>query len=66
MFKRTSAFMVAFQLSLLAKAQAPGGIPYGDPEAIEFNLFNTIFFIVLPLLLIFFYIWYRKKKRKRK
>ena len=54
-----------FIISFLSEAQAPGGVPYGQPEPVEFDLFNTIILIVLPILLIIFYFWYRTRKKKK-
>ncbi len=52
-------------LWLPSLAQAPGGVPYGEPKPVEFDLFNTIILIVLPVLLIIFFIWYRKRRNKK-
>ncbi len=41
-------------LWLPSPAQAPGGVPYGEPKPVEFDLFNTIILIVVPVLLIIF------------
>jgi|GEM_PF-1864497 len=48
-----------------SQAQAPGGVPYGEPKAVEFDLFNTILLIVVPVLLIIFYLWYRRRKKRK-
>lgn len=64
MFKKAGIFLLVLQLSFLANAQAPGGIPYGEPKAVQFNLTNIIFLIVIPLLLLLFYFWYRNRKKK--
>lgn len=47
-------------------SQAPGHVPYGEPEPVEFNLFNIILFIVFPVLMVIFYIYFRKKSNKKK
>jgi len=64
MYKKAVILLIALQLYIVAKAQAPGGIPYGDPTKIQLSPFNIIVYIVLPLLLILFYFWYRKRKKK--
>ncbi len=64
MFKKTGILLLILLLNLAAKAQAPGGVPYGDPKAIQLSPFNIIIYIVLPLLLILFYFWYRNRKKK--
>lgn len=59
-------FPAAFVLAALQSvAQAPSGVPYGQPEPLELNLFNIIVFIVLPLVLIVIYIGFKRKKRKK-
>jgi len=64
-FRKLSFLILMFTFWLQSQAQAPGGVPYGEPEPVEFDLFNTIILIVLPILLIIFYFWYRTRKKKK-
>ncbi len=64
MLKRAGIFLLLLFVSVLAKAQAPSGIPTGKPEPFELNLANIIVFIVLPVLIVILYIYWRRKKRK--
>jgi hypothetical protein len=51
--------------AILSKAQAPGHVPYGEPDQLELTPANILFFIVLPILLfVAFYVLRRKKKKK--
>lgn len=65
MLKKYGIIIVSLFMSVLAEAQAPGGIPYGEPQKVNFNLFNTILLIVIPVLLVVFYFWYRNRKKKK-
>jgi heme/copper-type cytochrome/quinol oxidase subunit 2 len=47
-------------------SQAPGHVPYGEPEPVEFDLFNIILLIVTPVILIIIYILFQRKKNKKK
>jgi len=65
MIRKSGISILMLFISFLSEAQAPGGVPYGQPEPVEFDLFNTIILIVLPILLIIFYFWYRARKKKK-
>ncbi len=52
-------------VAVQSMAQAPSGVPYGQPEPLELDLFNIIVFIVLPLVLIAVYIGFKRKNRKK-
>ena len=59
-------FLAVLQIfAIQSMAQAPSGVPYGQPEPLEFDLVNVIVFIVVPVLIIFLYIWFKRKNRKR-
>ena len=63
---RKILFLISIiSFSLVLFAQAPTGIPRGEQEAVDFDLFNIILLIVLPVLLIIFYFWYRSRKNKK-
>lgn len=64
-FRKLTLVFLMFTFWLKSQAQAPGGVPYGDPKPVEFDLVNTIIFIVVPILLIAFFFWYRRRRRKK-
>lgn len=62
-----SLFLIFFMLEL--SAQTPDHYPPVDPEPVDFNLFNIVLYILLPMLLIGGYLLYlrsRKKAEKKK
>lgn len=66
MHKRISITSFLLILSISVAAQAPGHVPYGKPEPVEFTPLNIILLIVLPLLMLFLYFYQRHKKKGRK
>ena len=64
MFKKSSIFTFLLFVSAMVMAQAPSGIPSGQPEPLELNLTNIIVFIVLPVIILILYIYWRRNKRK--
>ncbi|MCK3684972.1 hypothetical protein [Maribellus sp. YY47] len=60
-FLLTAFLLVAIQ----SMAQAPSGVPYGQPEPLEFDLVNIIVFIIVPALIILLYIGFKRKNRKK-
>jgi len=59
-------FLAVFLIvAIQSMAQAPRGVPYGQPEPLKFDLVNVIVFIVVPILIIFLYFWFKRKNRKR-
>ncbi|WP_321372855.1 hypothetical protein [uncultured Draconibacterium sp.] len=64
MLKKSGIFTFLLFVSALAMAQAPSGIPTGEPEPLELNLVNIIVFIVLPVIIVILYIYWRRKKRR--
>ena len=59
-------FLIQIAATALSLAQAPGGVPYANPEPVDFNLFNTILLIVVPVLIFIIFFWYRRRRKKRK
>jgi heme/copper-type cytochrome/quinol oxidase subunit 2 len=66
MFRKITTGFCLILLSGSAGAQAPDIVPYGKPDPIEFDLFNIILLIVLPVLLFVAYFLYQRKKKKQK
>jgi len=64
MFKRLFFALILSVTCTTLFAQAPSGVPYGDPEPINLDLFNVILFIVIPILIVITYFWYRRKKKR--
>jgi hypothetical protein len=62
--KLTFAFFFT-TIWLKSWSQTAEGLFGADAEPIEWNLFNIVLFIVLPILLIIIYIWHRKRKNKK-
>ncbi len=66
MTKKLATLLTLLTSVLFSFAQAPSGVPYGQPDELELDLTNIIVFIVLPLLLIAFFIWFRISKKRKK
>lgn len=64
MFKKSGLFILLLIFSTLLFAQAPGGVPYGDPEPVEWDLFNVILLIGIPVLILVVYFWRKRNKKK--
>lgn len=64
MFIRLILALIFSAISTTLFAQAPSGVPYGNPEPINLDLFNVILFIVVPILIVITYFWYRRKKKR--
>jgi hypothetical protein len=57
-----SLVFIVFVLQL--NAQTPDNYPPVNPEPIDFNLFNIVLYILLPMLLIIGYLLYRRSRKK--
>lgn len=56
-----------FLLALIfARAQTPDFYPPVDPEPVQFDLFNIVLYIILPIVLVVGYLLYRRYKKKKK
>jgi membrane protein DedA with SNARE-associated domain len=64
MLRKSGIFILMLFLSVLSVAQAPGGVPYGEPDPVEWDLFNVILLIVIPVVVLLVYLWRRRKKKK--
>ncbi|WP_340112908.1 hypothetical protein [Maribellus mangrovi] len=64
MLKKSGLFILLLVFSTLLFAQAPGGVPYGDPEPVEWDLFNVILLIGIPVLILVVYFWRKRNKKK--
>jgi hypothetical protein len=64
MLRKSGIFILMLFFSVLSIAQAPGGVPYGEPEPVEWDLFNVILLIVIPVLVLLVYLWRRHKHKK--
>ena len=65
MKKKISFTSFLLAISIWVVAQAPGHVPYGTPEPVEFTTLNIILLIILPILLFFVYYFFRKKNNKK-
>lgn len=65
MKKKISITSFLLAVSLWVAAQAPGHVPYGKPEPVEFTTLNIVLLIILPILLFIVYFFFRKKKKKK-
>lgn len=64
MFKRLLLALMLLATCTTLFAQAPSGVPYGNPEPVDLDLFNVLLFIVVPILIVITYFWYRRKKKR--
>jgi hypothetical protein len=64
--KQISILFFILTSGILAEAQAPDVVPYGQPDPLELTPANIIFFFVLPVLLFIALIIIRKKKKNKK
>lgn len=58
-----SSGLIMLQYSV--QAQAPDFVPYGDPEPVEWTLFNIILLIVIPILIFIAFIFIKKNRNKK-
>lgn len=65
MKQKLTMLFISLVPGFAAPAQAPSGVPYGNPEPVEFTPGNIIIFVVIPLVIVFLYLQYRKKQREK-
>lgn len=64
MKKKISITTFLLAISIWIMAQAPGHVPYGTPEPVEFTTLNIILLIIIPILLFFVYYFFRKNNKR--
>jgi len=62
MVSKSYLFVLTFLISVITFAQAPGGVPYGEPEPVHWDLASIILLIVIPVAILFVY--FKRKKKK--
>ncbi|MFV0594031.1 MAG: hypothetical protein ACK5M7_21850 [Draconibacterium sp.] len=62
MISKLYLLILTFLFSLATFAQAPGGVPYGEPEPVKWDLANIVLLIVIPVVILFVY--FKRKKKK--
>lgn len=62
--RKTGALFFNLLFFFSTYAQAPSGVPYGDPEPVEWDLFNIILLIAIPVIILIFY--FKRKRNKKK
>lgn len=65
MYRKTLHSFLGLLSSTVASAQSPDHYPPTVPETIDFNLFNIILYIILPIALVAVYFWYRRSQEKK-
>ena len=64
LLRKTVSLFLGIMTTFSTFAQAPGGVPYGNPEPVEWDLFNVILLIIIPVVILLIYFLRKRNKKK--
>lgn len=57
--------LIAIILTIISNGQAPGHVPYSNPEQVELTPLNIFFYIIVPILILIAFLIMRRKMKKK-